>query len=383
MTEHRKSDLPALAAKSTVAVTGGTGFIGGRLVERLAQSGAEVTCLIRGMDAGMRLHRASARIQRLNLADADAVLTALQGVDYVFHLAYDWGDTEWNLEALRSLIAGCKANGVRRLVHVSSFVVYDIPDEGQVSEDTPDTKDTAGYAHTKLALEHELLEAVREQGVPGTIIQPTIVYGPHSRPWTLDPADMLRHGTVVLPGSGEGTCNAVYVDDVVSAMILAAQRPEAVGQRYLVSGPAPVTWRAFYEDMARALGANGPQFRPADALARANSRAGKIKRLLMDPELVIRRVAGIGPARKLVNIAMKVLPGGPRHVLHERLFVPTVRRRGHVHLPNPGHLAFLQGRAAISSSKARRDLGYAPVFSFEEGMEPTKQFLTSTRSTTY
>ena len=376
------SGSPALPPGTAVAVTGGTGFIGGRLVERLAQGRAEVTCLIRGTDAGTRLHRAGAHIRRLDLADADAVRTALEGIEVVFHLAYDWGNTAWNFEALRSLTTACQANGCRRLVHVSSFVVYDIPDQGQVTEDTPDTKDTAGYAHTKLALEHELLQAVREKGVPAAVVQPTVVYGPFSRPWTMDPADMLRHGTVVLPDAGEGACNAVYVDDVVSAMILAAQRPEAVGQRYLVSGPAPVTWRAFYEGMARAAGANGPQFRPAEEIARANARTGKVKRLLADPELVIRRVAGIGPARKLITKALRVVPGGLRGALHERLFAPTARRRGHVHLPNPGHLAFLQGRATIDTGKAQRELGYAPAFGFEQGMEPTALFLKDARART-
>ncbi len=377
MESHAGGSL-RLPSGTTVAVTGSTGFIGGRLVERLTESGVDVTCLIRGRDAGTRLHRAGARIAQLDLADGAAVRTALQGIDVVFHLAYDWGNDAWNAEALRSLLAACKANGCSRLVHVSSFAVYDIPDQGSFSEEAPQCTATGGYAHTKLALERQLLEAVRTEGVPATIVQPTIVYGPLSRPWTIDPADALRHGTVVLPGKGEGTCNAVYVDDVVSAMILAAHRPEAIGQRYLVSGPMPITWRTFYEGMARAVGAKGPRFMPVSAIARANGKAGKVRRLMRDPELVIRRVAGIGPARKLVRMIMRVLPGRIRRTLDERLYTPASRRPGHLHLPTPEHLAFLQGSATIGSEKARRELGYAPAFNFEQGMEPTARFLNET-----
>ena len=79
-----------------------------------------------------------------------------------------------------------------------------------------------------------------------------------------EPLDKLWYGTVILPDCGEGHCNLVYVDDVVSAMILAGLRSAALGQRFLVSGPEPVTWREFYEEMARAIGANGPQYRPAE-----------------------------------------------------------------------------------------------------------------------
>ncbi len=341
------------------------------------KGGSEVTCLIRGPDAGTRLHRAGARVHRLDLADVEAVRAALDGIDVVFHLAYDWGDTDWNYKALRALIEACRSNGCRRLVHVSSFVVYDIPNEGELSEESPKATAGGGYAHTKLALEAELLKAVREKHVPGTIVQPTIVYGPFSRPWTIDPVDMLRHGTVVLPGSGEGACNAVYVDDVVSAMLLAAVRPEAVGQRYLVSGPAPITWKQFYEGMARAVGANGPEYWPAEAIERANTKAGKLRRLAANPEYVVRRIAAIRPCRKLVMTFLRVLPNGVRRSAHDRLLGPTTRQRGYAHVPNLGHLGFLQGRATISSAKAQKELGYVPAFSFEEGMEPTARYLKS------
>lgn len=377
-TESFGAGLPAIAPGTTVAVTGATGFIGGRLVERLAQGGNEITCLIRGPEAGTRLHRAGARIRALDLADVEAVRAALHGIDIVFHLAYDRDDVEWNYKALRALIEACRSNGCRRLVHVSSFVVYETPSEGEVSEESSKTTATGGYAHVKLELEAELLKAVHEKGVPGTIVQPAIVYGPFSRPWTIDPADMLQHGTVVLPGSGEGICNAVYVDDVVSAMILAAVRPEAVGQQYLISGPAPITWGQFYEGMASAVGANGPQYQPAGAITRANSKAGKLLRLVADPEHVIRRVASVGPCRKMVTTLLRVLPNGVRRSAHNRLFDPTTRRRGHVHVPNLGHLSFLQSRATISSAKAREGLGYVPAFSFDKGIVPTARYLKHT-----
>ena len=364
-----------LAPGTTIAVTGATGFVGGRLVEQLAQAGCHVICLIRGTDAGMRLHRAGAHIRQVDLSDAAAVRDALQDVSIVFHLAYDWGNTEWNFTALRALIEGCRANRCERLVHCSSFVVYDIPDDGEVCEHSKPNSSTGGYAHTKLALETELLRAVKEDGLPATIIQPTIIYGPHSRPWTLDPADMLRHGTVVLPAGSAGCCNAVYVDDVVSAMILAATRPQAIGQRYLISGPSTVTWNIFYESIARAIGADGPQYQPAEQIALTHSKLGKLRQFAGNPHSAIHRALQIGPLRKLAGVALRALPGRLRQGAQNRWMAPTPQRHGHVHLPSPGHLQFLQGRATISTAKARDELGYQPVFDLEDGMSPTAQFL--------
>ena len=108
---------------------------------------------------------------------------------------------------------------------------------------------------------------------------------------------MLINGTVILPDEGEGICNAVYVDDVVDAMILAAKNPAAVGQRFLISGD-PITWAQFYEALAKAAGARPPKYLPAEAIIRENSRARRFLRLIATPSLVARGVARRRPGRK-------------------------------------------------------------------------------------
>ena len=141
------------------------------------------------------------------------------------------------------------------------------------------------------------MRAVREAALPGTILQPTIVYGPYSRPWTIDPADMLRYGTVVLPDHGEGICNAVYVDDVVSAMILAAQHPAAWGALPGIRS-RPGDWRDFAEAMARAARGGRAALSPrAAALARDGGPVRKLLRLATDPGLRAppRRAGRAGP----------------------------------------------------------------------------------------
>ena len=366
---------PATVAGMTVAVTGATGFIGGRLVEMLAAEGAEVTCLVRGTNTTTRMHRAGARVTRLDLADAKAVSAALRSTDVVFHLAYDWNNTKWNFKALSALTDACLANGTR-LVFASSFVVYNLPDAGDVSEATAPTPAEDGYAHVKMQLESAVLRAAEERGLSASVLQPTIVYGPFSNPWTKQPAEQLRFGTVVLPGRGEGLCNAVYVDDVASAMLLAATRVEALGQRYLVSGPGPITWSTFYEGMAQAIGAKPPQYWPVEAI-RERAQAGRLKRIAANPELAIRRLANIGPVRKLVKAALRVAPLGLRREAQARLFGPDSRQPGRIHVPSLGHLQFLKGRTVMRTDKAERELGYKPAFDFEAGMAPTAKYLKS------
>ena len=123
-----------------VAVTGSTGFIGGRLAERLVEQGAAVTCLLRG-DPSPRLQRLGAKLCKIDIANEDAVRNSLKGIDWVFHCAYNSNSTEWNFKALLALIAACRQNEWRRFVHVSSFVVYDLPAEGELTEETVATTD--------------------------------------------------------------------------------------------------------------------------------------------------------------------------------------------------------------------------------------------------
>jgi len=366
-----------LEAGTIAAVTGATGFIGGRLVERLTEEGVAVIALLRGGAPGARLERTGARTQRFDLSDPESVRSALKGIEVVFHCAYDWYNEAWNVAAMRALIAGCRANGVRRFVHLSTFVVYQIPPEGEVTEESPECTHDAGYAYTKRQLEREIMSAVREDSFPGTILQPTIVYGPYSRTWTIEPAEMLRYGTVVLPDRGEGICNAVYVDDVVGAMLLSAEHAGAIGERFLISGPGGTTWGQFFEEMARTVGASGPNYWPAKKIMTAGSRACKLMRLVGRPELAIRRIAQAEPVRKVTQTGLDALPLKIRRAAEDWLFRPASRWRDYVHVPGSGDLQLFQSRATIDSRKARCILGYVPQFDFAAGMVPTSGFLHS------
>ena len=90
------------------------------------------------------------------------------------------------------------------------------------------------------------------------ILQPTIVYGWPGN-WTGNAADVVKYERAVLPEAGRGLCNAVHVDDVAAAILLAVTAPDAVlaGEGdvpcFLVSGPEPVTWAQFYTEHAAML----------------------------------------------------------------------------------------------------------------------------------
>ena len=216
----------------------------------------------------------------------------------------------------------------------------------------------------------------RERGVSATIVQPTIVYGPFCKPWTNSPAEMLLFGEVVLPDRGEGLCNAVYIDDLTAGLILAAISPEAAGERFIMSGPQPVTWASFFSEFARALGAEPPSYRPREQISESGRGVFTIIRLfLSDPRRLIKATVRWPPARKVLQSGLDAMPRPLRSRIMSYYFGGGSRRIGQTFLPDSQALALYTSKAVAGCEKARAKLGYEPSFDFPLGMALTSMYL--------
>ncbi|HZO87546.1 MAG TPA: NAD-dependent epimerase/dehydratase family protein [Chthonomonadaceae bacterium] len=348
-------------------VTGATGFIGGRLAERLALcEGANVTALVRDFSRAPRLARLPIEMLAGQVADPEALDQAVRGCDVVFHCAHDWHCTETNLAGARHLAETCLRHAVRRLVYVSSMAVYEPLPDGDVDETSAAEPCGWTYQDNKLAVEHLFLRCRQERGLPVVIVQPTLVYGPYSFPFTLFRVGQLRSGRVVLPDDGGGLCNLVYIDDVVEALLLAAEREEAVGERFLISGAAPVTWREFYAAYERMLHIEGVVLMPSAEIERLQQAANapSVEMLRHDP----RRLLQWGPIRPAYKLLRRAL--GEALIARVKQSVPMP-----LHLPDAQALALYKARARVRIDKARRLLGYHPAFDFETGMALTAEYV--------
>lgn len=361
-----------------VLVTGATGFIGGRLVEKLIlDHGVKVRALVRAFGHASRISRFELEMIGGSITDPEAVERAVAGCDTVFHCAHDFQDAnvQQNLDGTRTLAEACHRHGVRRLVYVSSISVYEPLPNGEVDESTPAEPCGWAYPDNKLAAEKMLLQYGAEHNLEVAVVQPTIVYGPFAKSWTVAPVRRLRSGRLVLPDSG-GLCNPVYVDDVVDALILAAHRDEAIGERFLISGPAPVSWREFYAAYERMIGVQSVLVMPTKeveqlvqqtAQGRASGgSASSFSLLRRDPRRIARRVVNWGPVRSLYSLI------GENSSFHKKA---TKAIPPPLHIPDEARLALLRARASVKIDKARHLLGYEPAFDFERGIKLTAQFV--------
>jgi nucleoside-diphosphate-sugar epimerase len=353
----------------TALVTGATGFIGGRLVERLmGNDGWKVRGLVRDYAKAARIARFDVEMVHGEIADPEAVGEAVRGCDVVFHCAYDAQDAAANLRAAEVLAGACVSSGVKRLVHVSSFSVYQPFPDGVLDEATPTRGSGWTYPDTKLEIERMLLQRLAHTGVEVVVVQPTVVYGPFGKAWTQNVARQLRQSITGLPNHGEGSCNAVYIDDVVDALIAAATALAAAGHRFLVSGPDPVTWAEFYGAFEAVLGVSalmpygdepGPGsnngHEPRASRRGLRSAIGEVaRRAFRSRASSVKWVLGTRVTKRL----QQAFPAPPA-----------------VLIPRGELLDVLRSKTTVDITKARTVLGYEPRFTFGEGMARTRRFI--------
>ncbi|WP_298854339.1 NAD(P)-dependent oxidoreductase [uncultured Ruegeria sp.] len=355
MTEKHMDTRPGDGlAGQRVIVTGATGFIGQRLIAALLKSGCDVTALLRTRHGAAALEQAGAKTLVCPLHPGPTLTQALDGAAALFHLAYDFrASGADNLAAFDALIKAAKDGSCKRIVHLSSAVVYDSWPNGPITEHSPITpEDVQSYRGAKVAMEQRLLQGKCD----AAILQPTIVYGPGSALWTNGPLAMMRRGGIILPDP-PGQCPAVHVDDVVQAALRAASSPQTGVERYLISGPDKLGWKTFFEGYARLAGcgevrcdpaANPTPPPPPDGSTSAGpSLAGQISARLR--HLVGRRRVEAA-AERIRSVQARLTP--PRPVM-----------------PDLAGRRLFAGQPEVSIQHAQAQIGYEPCVFFDEWVE--------------
>jgi nucleoside-diphosphate-sugar epimerase len=352
-----------------VLVTGATGFIGGRLIEKLIlDEGTPVRALVRDFAHASRIARFTLEMCGGAITDAEALHRAVAGCEVVFHCAHDSYDPQGNITGARLLAEACVRHGVTCLVYVSSVSVYEPLPDGELDESASAEPCGWTYQDNKRAVEGLLLQFGREHGLATVALQPTIVYGPFCKPWTMGPLIRLRTGSIVLPGDKMGVCNPVYVDDVVDALLLCATKRDAIGQRFLISGRDFVTWQQFYGAYEEMLGKRAVVLMSTEEiqnLSCSRSVAWTFKHILLDP----RHILSWPPLRAAYGLARRYVIGDDVVRRAKQALPPSLD------LPNEALLALFRAQTVVRSDKARRLLGYEPAFDFRRGMELTSRFV--------
>lgn len=263
---------PATAAhhpsvNTKVLVTGANGFIGSNLCAHLIRAGCDVRGLVR--PGGDRTFLAG--LGSLTLFDGDitrpqSLPEAMQGVTVVYHVAAhvsDWGP--WpefratNVAGVENVMAAAHAQGVRRVVHLSSVSAYGFPGGVDLPEDTPFVpRSDDRYVTTKAEGERVAL-AWQGRGLEVAVVRPAGVFGPHDRTTTAQLAPVLLAGKFGYVDGGRHRMAPVYIDNLVQLIRLAGESPRAPGEAFNATDGGRTTWREFIDAMCEELGCPPPR----------------------------------------------------------------------------------------------------------------------------
>ncbi len=327
-------------------VTGGGGFVGRHLVTSLLERGDQVRVLDVREPEGL-----DAEFLKVDITDPAAVREALVGADSVFHnasLVHTKQNREElvrrvNLDGTRHVLEACQANGVGKMVYVSSgSVVYEGHDIENGDESLPyATANLAPYAHTKVQAEKLVLAANGEHDVATTALRPHVIFGPHDTrflPAVLAHAKAGRLRWQV--GLGNWLSDYTYVQNLVDALLgadeaLSLESPVA-GNAYFITNGEPMPFWGFVRRVLDRL--DLPPIR------------GKI------PHQIVYAIAA-------VKEGIDTLRGGTINA-EDGLTRFAIR--------------YMCTHHYFSIERARRDFGYAPRVSIAEGIELTCRHLQAT-----
>ena len=316
----------------TIAVTGATGFLGSALVTELVKRQQMVRILARDENKARQLFGDAVTICPGEITDAAQVERAVDGASIIYHLAGRLYHPsvpaelyrQVHVEGTQNLLRACQGQPqLQRMVHVSTTGVYGVTGERPAAEDAPFAP-TNPYEATKLEGEQLALKAYQEQGLPVTVVRPGLVYGPGDL-HLLSFFVSINKGQFRVIAGGNALLHPIYIDDLLDAFLLCAERPQAPGRSYNIAGERPVSVRELAIAIAHAQGRELPP--------------GSIPLWL-------------------ANFASDI-------------FAITPGIRGE-HAPlTRSRVQFLTHSRIYDISRARSELGYTPKIALEEGMELT------------
>jgi nucleoside-diphosphate-sugar epimerase len=260
-------------------VTGGSGFIGHNLIRRLLRDGHEVRCLVRP-SGGVAPEGARRYVVQLDQPRSLLESAAFDRADVVFHLG---GATTAsrpadffaaNVTPTRNLLGAISARRLSpRFVYVSSQAAAGpAPAKHRAIDEDDPPRPVEAYGRSKLEAER-VVDSFSDR-IPVTVVRPCAVFGPYDRDF-LRLFRMARRGVLVYPGIASHWLSLLYVDDVVSGLVHAAQREQAISRTYFLASSEPVQWRTIGTMIATILGRRVRQIDLAPPMVRAASFAGE------------------------------------------------------------------------------------------------------------
>jgi dihydroflavonol-4-reductase len=314
-------------------ITGSTGFIGPYLVHKLISQGHSCRCLVRSLAKADSMLEPGVELVEGDITNKEALKGIASGMDGIYHLAtlghmhnFDTPQSVFdnvNVKGTVNIMDEALAAGVKKIVHCSSTAAMGI------SKDVPaDEKGECNphhaYGKSKLHAEKEVIDLVRDKGLPAVIIRFSMVYGPGVRHDIIKLARLAKKRMIPKIGNRRKLTPLIHVEDAVEGLLLAMEKGRT-GETYLITNA---------------------QSEPFDKIVKIIKDAQGVS----DFSLRVPEWAALNAASLVEHIS--ILFG----------LTPFITRK---------NIESTVADRVFSIEKARRDLGFEPRIDPEEGLRDT------------
>ncbi len=242
-------------------MTGGTGFVGARIVHALRAQNREVRALVRTPSRGPQLASWGVTLAAGDVTDATSVAAALGDCTHVVHLValIQGRPADFHrvmTEGFRNVLAAAKERGVQRVVLMSALGTQE------------STDNVVPYYRAKWQMEQDL----KESGLEYVVFRPSFVFGPGGGAIATFVRQVRLSPVVTVIGPGLQKSQPIWVEDVAQHFARAIDMPQAANRTFELGGPDTVTWNELYERIARVLGKRRRIVHVPWSVARAGAR---------------------------------------------------------------------------------------------------------------
>lgn len=248
-----------------VLVTGASGFLGGALVRELVKKGDSVRILVRRQSKLDHLKDLQLEIIYGDLGSKDSLIPALKNIEIVYHCAArsaDWGQWEWfykaNVLGVQNILdVAVNSGSIKRFLHISTSDVYGYPIKPR-DETFPIVDTGLPYNKSKVLGEKIVWGFYEKYKLPITVIRPVCVYGPRSKDFVTEIANLLIRKQMMLINGGEAVAGLLYIDNAVEGIIQATTSTKTIGQAYNLRDESNETWCQYVKALAKGLKVTNP-----------------------------------------------------------------------------------------------------------------------------
>lgn len=346
-----------------ILVMGASGFVGGRLVEKLIlENGHIPKCLIRDFGKLARIARFPIEIVYGDILQPDGFAESIKDCDIYIYSAHgkdknkaiSW---ETDTQGLENMLKLAVKNQVKQFIFLSTTAIYESESsKGEFDESIVPVDLKKDYAGGKLEGEKICFEYSKKYNLPITILRPTIIFGPFAPSFTIYPAELIMSGALKDYGCFGGICNPVYIDDVVDVIIKCILNEKAFNDTFIVSSGDTLSWKEFFDAFSMAITG-----KPLVLSDQVNFRIKSMPLFLL---------------KKILKMVVQIAPDFAKSVY------------GYIKSKGSGNWSWVKGQDASTINlnfykkelifkidKLRTKLEYEPKYNFVKGFEITSEWL--------